>query len=143
MNHPNPLCDAHYCLVGGFRQRPEETTEVVWRRESGEEWTDPGSSRWAARLADLARPWRRFRLPGVELPGDWDMEVLLVELESSEFEQMARTLEAANTAANRPEGWPVAISREQIPELALLSGHDIVLEDFLTTAVAARKAILG
>lgn len=133
VNHPNPLCDARYCLVGGFRQRPDETTEVVWRREAGEEWTDPESARWATRLADQARPWRRYRLPGIELPGDWDMDVLLVELESSEFETMACALEAANKPACRPEGWPMAISREQLAELPLLSGHATVLEDFLAT----------
>ena len=131
VNHPIPLCDGRMCLIGGFRQHPHESMANTWRREACEEWTDPESLQVALRLADRTIPWRRFQVQGAERPGDFGMEVLLVELSDEEFDEVARILQANNSFANRPEGWPEVRSRDQLPGLVMLSGHDVVLSAFL------------
>ena len=131
VNHPIPLCDGRMCLIGGFRQHPQEGMANTWRREACEEWIDPESLEVARRLADRTVPWRRFLIQGAERPGEFGMEVLLVELSDEEFESAAGTLQANNNFANRPEGWPEVRTREQIPKLQMLSGHDVVLAAFI------------
>jgi inosine/xanthosine triphosphate pyrophosphatase family protein len=140
-NHPNPLFEGRYGLVGGFRQRPEEAAPVAWRREATEEWADPLSRQLAHQLADLAVPWRRFRFQGVELPGDWDMDVLLIELDGAQFEAASRVLLAQNSPANRPEGWLAVVERGELAELPLLSGHDVALEQFLAHSPLPQAAL--
>lgn len=133
VNHPNPRCDHRYCLVGGFRQHSDRSTTEAWKREATEEWADPASLGVALRMAELATPWRSFRFQGVEIPGRWEIDVLMIELESATFEQMTRTLLENNSSAHRPEGWPQVIEREALPRLPLLAGHDVVLEHFLAS----------
>ncbi|MFA7482048.1 MAG: hypothetical protein WC314_16200 [Vulcanimicrobiota bacterium] len=131
VDHPLALCNDRYCLVGGYRIRPDEAALVAWRREAGEEWTDPESLAVARRLADLARHWRSFRVQGVEFPGVFDMTVLAIELSESEFDSVTETLVSNNSMANRPEGWPEVLTREQLPRTPLFGGQEIILEQFL------------
>lgn len=131
VNHPIPLCDGRLCLIGGFRQHPQESTANAWRREACEEWIDPESLEVARRLADRTMPWRRFQVQGAERPGDFGMEVLLVELSEEEFDKAAQVLQSNNSSVNRPEGWPEVHTREEFPDLVMLSGHDVVLATFL------------
>lgn len=130
VNHPIALYDGRLGLIGGFRQHPGETTTNAWRREACEEWTDPESLQVALELADRVLPWRRFWVQGAERPGEFGMEVLLVELPCQEFDRVAEVLVRNNCAANRPEGWPEVRRREEIPELRMLSGHSLVLDAF-------------
>ena len=109
---------------------------VAWRREATEEWTDPESLAVAHQLADRAVPWRRFLVDGAERGGSFGMEVMLIELEPEEFERVAEILTRNNSYENRPEGWPEVHSREEIPDLIVLSGHEVVLSAFLELAVA-------
>ncbi|MFN8613344.1 MAG: hypothetical protein U0931_37750 [Vulcanimicrobiota bacterium] len=129
--HPDPMCDGCRCMIGGFRQHPEETVLNAWRREASEEWSDPESQAIAHQLADRAVPWRRFLVQGAERGGEFGMEVLLIELEEAEFESVARVLTGNNCSHNRPEGWPEVYAREEIAELVMLSGHQVVLSAFL------------
>jgi hypothetical protein len=131
VNHPNPLCDGKFCLIGGFRQHPGEAMATTWRREACEEWTDPESLQVARELADRTMPWRRFRLQGADRPGDFGMEVLLIELDGCDFERVSEVLLRNNSFANRPEGWPQVLSREEISLRPMLSGHSVVLSAFL------------
>lgn len=139
VNHPVALCEGRLCLIGGYRARPEEANMVAWRREVLEEWRDSASQKVAQRMADLARPWRNFRMQGVEFPGDYDMSVLLVELPAAEFEELTRTLTDNNSTANRPEGWPEVLSRDQLTTAPLMGGHELVLEQFLSAVT--RQAV--
>ena len=131
VNHPIALCDGRFCMIGGFRQHPAETMANAWRREACEEWTDPESLEVARGLADRLTPWRRFLVQGAERPGEFGMEVMVIELPEAEFERAAEVLQRNNSYSNRPEGWPEVRTREEIPGLAMLSGHWVVLSAFL------------
>jgi len=131
VNHPIALYDGRFCLIGGYRNHPGETMANAWRREACEEWTDPESLQVARELADRLVPWRRFQVQGAERPGDFGMEILLVELSEPEFDRVADVLQRNNSYANRPEGWPEVRRRDQIPDLAMISGHAVVLSAFL------------
>lgn len=139
VNHPNPLCDGRFCLIGGFREHVHETMANAWRREACEEWTDPESLQVARELADRTLPWRRFLLQGAERPGCFGMEVMLVELEDQDFDRISKVLERNNRFANRPEGWPEVVAREEILLRPLLSGHAVVLSAFLELSAPRRE----
>lgn len=131
VNHPIALCDGRYCLIGGFRNHPEETMTNTWRREACEEWTDSESLAVALELADRVVPWRRFLVEGAERPGVFGMEILLVQLTDADFDRVAEILQRNNNSANRPEGWPEVLTRAQLHELPMLTGHFTVLSSFL------------
>ncbi|MBX3166480.1 MAG: hypothetical protein KF760_03670 [Candidatus Eremiobacteraeota bacterium] len=131
VNHPIALFDRRFCLIGGYRQHPAETMVNAWRREACEEWTDAESLQVAQQLADRLVPWRRFLVQGAERPGEFGMEIMLVELAEEEFDRVAEVLQRNNSYANRPEGWPEVKRRDEIPDLLLLSGHAVVLSAFL------------
>jgi hypothetical protein len=131
VNHPIPLCDGKYCMIGGLREHPGETMANTWRREACEEWTDAESLAVALELADRVVPWRRFLVEGAERPGSFGMEILLVELSEADFERVAEVLQRNNKPANRPEGWPEMLTRAQLHDLPMLTGHFTVLSTFL------------
>lgn len=143
VNHPNPLCDGKFCLIGGFRQHPGETMANAWRREACEEWPDPESLVLALELSNLTIPWRRFSLQAAERPGLFGMEVMLAELDDQHFERVVEVLGRNNSAANRPEGWPEMVRREELSLRAWLSGHHLVLSAFLQQSAQSTSQLSG